>query len=85
MGNYPEAVTQYKKALRVAPESILAHLGLAATYNLMGRDAEARAEAEEILRINPKFSVGTYAKSVSHKNQAKLDGYIEALRRAGLK
>ena len=85
LGQYPEAVTQYKKALRVAPDNILAHLGLAATYSLMGRDGEARAEAEEILRINPKFSVETYAKSVSHKNQAKLDRYIEALRQAGLK
>jgi adenylate cyclase len=85
LGRYPEAVTQYQKALRIAPDNILAHLGLAATYNLMGRDAEARAEAEEVLRINPKFSVETYARSVSHKNQDKLDQYLEALRRAGLR
>lgn len=51
----------------------------------MGQDKEARAEAEEVLRINPKFSVETYARSVSHKNQAKLDRYIEALRQAGLR
>ncbi len=85
LGQYPEAVTQYKKSLRVSPDSILAHLGLTATYSLMGRDAEARTEAEEVLRINPKFSVETYAKSVSHKNQAKLDHYIEALHQAGLR
>ena len=51
----------------------------------MGREPEARIEDQEVLRINPKFSVETYARSVSHKNQAKLDGYIEALRQAGLK
>ena len=31
MGQYQEAVTQYKKALRVAPNNIMAHLNLAAT------------------------------------------------------
>ena len=40
---------------------------------------------KRFLRINPKFSVETYGRSVSHKNQAKLDRYVEALRQAGLK
>ncbi len=85
LGKYPDAVTQYKRALRVSPNNILAHLGLTATYSLMGRDEDARAEAEAVLRINPRFSVETYARSVSHKNQDKLDQYIEALRQAGLR
>ena len=85
LGRYPEAVTQYQKSLRISPESLLAHLGLTATYSLMGRDREARAEAEEILRINPTFSLESYASAVPHKNQAKLDEYIEALRQAGLR
>ena len=85
LGKYPEAVTQYQRALRVSPNNILAHLGLTATYSLMGRDEDARAEAEAVLRINPRFSVETYARSVSHKNQDKLDQYIEALRQAGLR
>jgi adenylate cyclase len=85
LGRYPEAVTQYQKSLRISPDNILAHLGLAATYSLMGSDLEAQAEAQEILRINPKFSVESYARSVPHKNQAKLDRYIDALRQAGLK
>jgi adenylate cyclase len=85
LGRYPEAVPQYKKSLRISPDNILAHLGLAATYSLMGRDAEARAEAEEVLKTNPKFSLETYGKTVPHKNQAKLDRYIGALRQAGLK
>jgi adenylate cyclase len=85
LGRYPEAVTQYQKSLRLSPDNILAHLGLAATYSLMGSDLEAQAEAREILRINPKFSVDSYASTVPHKNQAKLDRYIAALRQAGLK
>jgi len=49
------------------------------------RDEEARAEAEEILRLNPKFSLESYAKTIPHKNQAQIDRYINALRKAGLK
>ena len=85
MGQYQEAITQYKKALRIAPNNIIAHLALAATYSLLGRDEEARAEAEEVLRINPKFSLESFAKTLPFKNQAQVDRFIEALRKAGLK
>jgi adenylate cyclase len=85
MGQYQEAITQYKKALRIAPNNILAHLNLAGMYSLLGRDEEARAETEEILRINPKFSLEYYAKTLPFRNQAVVDRYIEALRKAGLK
>jgi len=51
----------------------------------MGREEDARAEAEEVLKINPNFSVETYARSVSHKNQDKRERYIEALLQAGLR
>jgi len=54
---YPEAVAQYQRSLRVGSDNILAHLGLAATYSLMGHDAEVQAEAQEVLRIKPKFSI----------------------------
>jgi adenylate cyclase len=85
IGQYQEAITQFKRALSVAPNNIMAHLGLAATYSLSGRDEEARAEAEEVLRLNPKFSLESYAKTLPPKNQARTDRFIEALRKAGLK
>ncbi len=85
MGQHQEAITQYKKSLRVAPNSIATHISLAATYSLLGRDEEAHAEAQEVLRINPKFSVEYYAKTLPFKNQAQLDRYVEAMRKAGLK
>ena len=58
---------------------------LTATFTSTGTRGGSPAEAKEVLRINPKFSLETYAKSVPHKNQVKMDHYIEALRRAGLK
>ncbi len=66
-GRFEEAVSAYKKALlRASDLDILAHLGLAATYIALGREKEARAEAAEVLRINPKFSLDNYAKTIPH-------------------
>jgi len=84
-GQYQEAITQYKRALRVAPNNILAHLNLAGTYSLLGRNEEARVEAEEVLRLNPKFTLESFAKTAPFKNQAQIDRVVDALRKAGLK
>jgi adenylate cyclase len=82
---FEEAVPAYKRALQLSPDSIFAHLGLAATYILMGREKEARAEAAEVLRLNPKFSVDSYAKRLTYKDQSVTDNFVDAMRKAGLK
>jgi adenylate cyclase len=84
-GRYEEAVSAFKKALQRSPDNILAHNYLAACYINMGREKEARAEAEEILKINPKFSVDHFAKVLNFKDQSQRDNLINALRKAGLK
>jgi len=84
MGRFEEAVSEYKKALQRAPDNFFAHLGLAATYSVMGREQEARAEAAEVLRINPKFSVDAYAKRLPFKDQSAIAKFSDALRKAGL-
>jgi adenylate cyclase len=82
---FEEAVSEYKKAIRLSPDNILAHVGLAGTYSMMSQEKEAHAEATEVLRINPKFSVDYFAKTLSYKDQSKKDKTISALRKAGLK
>jgi hypothetical protein len=53
---------------------------------MMGREKEARAEAAEVLRTNPNFSVDVFAKTIMNfKDQSLLNGYIANLRKAGLK
>jgi adenylate cyclase len=84
-GRFEESVSAIKKALQISPDSLLSHAGLAATYSMMGREKEARAEAAEVLRINPKFSVDNYAKTIGYKDQAETDKFVNALRKAGLK
>lgn len=85
MGRLEEAVAAYKKELKLSPDSIFAHVGLAATYSMMGREKDARAEAAEVLRVNPKFSLDYWAKVLPNKDQSVMDNMIGALRKAGLK
>jgi hypothetical protein len=58
---------------------------MAMAYSLSGRDEEARIEAAEVLRIQPKFSLEKFAKQVTYKNQEDEERLLGALRKAGLK
>jgi adenylate cyclase len=86
-GRFEEAVPAYKKGIQRAPDFIVAHIGLGTTYSLMGRENEARAEAEEVLRINPNFSLDHFARTAlkSYKDQSEIDKVVKAMRKAGLK
>jgi adenylate cyclase len=84
-GRFEEAVSSYRKAIQRAPDFLWAHLMLAATYSKMGREKEARAEAAEVLRIKPNFSLDFYNKTSMLKDQSEKDKIIDALRKAGLK
>ena len=67
------------------PNILPAHLMLAAVYSELGQAAEARAEAAEVLRLNPKFSLEVHKQRMPIKDPAMLERHIAALRKAGLK
>ena len=52
---------------------------------MMGREKDARAEAAEILRIDPKFRLDSLAKMLPYKDPSETDKVVNALRKAGLK
>jgi len=85
VGRFQEAVSAYKKAIKREPNNFPAHLLLAATYSMMGLEKEAQSEAEEVLRLNPKYSVDYFAKISPYKDQTETDKIMDALRKAGLK
>lgn len=83
-GQHDEAIPYFKKALDRNPNYLPAHAFLAASYSSLGRETEAVESAEQVLRINPKFAIKLYAKTLPYKNKTDIERYIAALRKAGL-
>ena len=84
-GKYEDAIAVLKKSLQERPNDLFAHLHLSVCYVSLGREEQARAEATEILRIHPKFSLEHFAKIFPYKDQSVVDHMIARLRKAGLK
>jgi adenylate cyclase len=84
-GRPEEAIVPLKQFLSRYPNILGPHLTLAAVYGELGKEAETRAEAAEVLRINPKFSLEVHRQREPIKDPAVLERHIAALRKAGLK
>jgi adenylate cyclase len=89
LGRYEEAFEQAQKAVERNRQFVfgqfVAQCLLAATCNLTSREAEARAAAEEVLKIMPNFSVDGWRKNLAFKDNDQIDLAMNALRKAGLK
>jgi TolB-like protein/lipopolysaccharide biosynthesis regulator YciM len=83
-GRYNEARAALQRALS-GLDMLHIHLLLAAVYSELGQAAEARAEAAEVLRLNPHFSLAVHKQRMPIKDPAPLERHLAALRRAGLK
>jgi adenylate cyclase len=85
LGQYEEGIATYKKVLQLyGSDHMMAHIGLAMAYEFMDRQKEARAEAAEVMRIDPKFSLERFIKSLPY-DQSRKDHIADLLRKAGLK
>ncbi|MDH3557634.1 MAG: tetratricopeptide repeat protein [Deltaproteobacteria bacterium] len=83
-GQYEEAITWCEKAVRQAPDSLLARMMMAVVYSVSGRDEQARAESAEVLRIQPRFSLKKFEKKLTYKKKTDRELFLGALRKAGL-
>ena len=81
---YEKAIAAYKKALDRKPDFLFAHAFLAAAYNMVGQEEKARMEAAEVRRIDPRFTVGEFAKSLHFKDQEFQKRVIESMWKIGL-
>jgi len=87
-GRQTEAVATYKRVFDRNPshaDKFNAHLILAILYVELGQKENARAEAEEILKLVPNFSVEVWGQRSPNKDQAQIERDMAALRKAGLK
>jgi len=83
-GQYEEAIALQKKAIEQDHNDIFAYLVLASLCSLTGRHAEARVAAEEVLRIDPKFSVARMETVRPDKDRTVAKRWCDALRESGL-
>lgn len=82
---YEEAIAALKRAISANPNYLLSHLILAGTYSELGREGEAQAEAAEVLRIRPNFSLEVWRQRLPFKDPAVTERLLATLRKAGLK
>jgi tetratricopeptide (TPR) repeat protein len=80
-----EAIVAYQQSIAKSPDFIFARTGLALAYAQAGRLGEARTEAKEVLRINPKFSLEHHGFVTGIKDPALRKEVIALLNSAGLK
>ena len=85
LGQHEKAIMMGKKGLSISPNDMILHLLLASVYGLSGQKENARAEAAEVLRINPGFSLEYWSRILPYKNQADLNRVVNEWRKAGLK
>jgi adenylate cyclase len=83
-GQYEEAIAWCEKAVNQQPDDLLARMMMTVVYSLSGRDEEARVQAAEVLRIQPKFSLKKLEKKLTYKRKADRERFLGALRKAGL-
>jgi adenylate cyclase len=82
MGRYADAVPILKQSLTAYPNIMVTHLFLIQAYVELGREEDARAEAAEVMRMSPQFTVASVPPgrdAVSYKRN------MADLRKAGLK
>jgi adenylate cyclase len=85
MGRYAEAIPILKRFLARYPNFWAAHAVLVVDYTELGREDEARAEAAQVLRISPRFSLDRWMQISPQKDQAVLKRNLADWRKAGLK
>ena len=81
---YHEAIDAFTSAINSNPASERIHVWLAAAYAQAGEVDEARWEADQVLILNPDFSLQRMEKTLPFKDAEDLQHFIEGLRLAGL-
>ena len=84
LGRYEKAIGLLKRQLIRNPSSDVSHVLLAASYGHLGRLDEARAEWQEVLRINPDYSLEYRRKVLPYKNPSDFELVVDGLRKAGV-
>ena len=82
---YSQALPSLRECASRAPGMRVSHVWLAAGLAQLGRLDEAHAEAAEVLRIDPKFTIdGSQRRQALFKRPEDAEHLFDGLRKAGL-
>jgi adenylate cyclase len=84
VGRYQEAERNFRLRLERVPNSDMTRAYLASLYGMTGRIEDARRVWNEMLEINPKFSIEHIRRVLPYKDPAWFERLVEGLRKAGL-
>jgi adenylate cyclase len=84
LGELDNAELACRTSLACDPDYIYANLTLAMTLAKMGRLDEAHAVADDIVRIDPNFSIGIHMRGQTFRNDSDAARVTDGLRMAGL-
>ena len=85
LGRYQEAAAVLREHLVSYPNNLTGHWELAVAYIELNLREEARAQAAEVMRISPHFSVEGWKKINALKDQAAIERMAADMHKAGLK
>jgi adenylate cyclase len=83
--DYSKAVPLLRECVARAPNLRGGHCWLAATYAQLGKLEDVRAEAAEVMRIEPTWTIrATQAQMSPFKHEQHAEHFFVGLRKAGL-
>ena len=83
-GQIEPSISVANECLRIDPENLDAHILLCSNYVLSNSVDDARRVAEEVLRLQPTFSISAYVETQPYKNRKTLEDVVGTLHEAGL-
>jgi len=83
LGRYDDAIDAFSSGLDSNPSSERLRVWLAAAYAKAGRLDDARWEAEQVLTLNPAFSIERIAQAFPFSQPGDLENFLSGLRQAG--
>jgi len=83
-GRYEDTIKVCKEALKRWPQDVPERARLTMAYMALDREEEARNAAQELLRIDPKFSAQRFAQNMTYKDSTVATQSLELMNKAGL-
>ena len=84
VGEIDHSISTAKQELELSPTDLDAHIILCSDYGATGLREEAEKTTNEIMRIDPTFSIAKYLEDQPYQDEVILNRLAESLRSAGL-